>query len=354
MKKILLIEDNLEMRENTAEMLDLAGYRAVTAQNGKEGIELAKREKPDLILCDIMMPEIDGYGVLHVLGKDPEVAGTPFIYLTAKTEKSDIRKGMDLGADDYLMKPFEKAELLNAIETRLKRSLVFKKNYTRDLNGLIQFVQAASKFSLPANLAAEYKVRSYEARDSVYHEDSEPSYIFLVNKGSVKTWRMSQDGKDLITSLYSKGDFLGYLPILEGANYHDSATAMEDTELALMPKHDFLSLIYSRQEVSAAFMKLLVNNIHDNEEQLLNLAYNSVRGRVADALLKLHHKFESNNTINFSREDLAKIVGTSTESLIRALSDMKQEKIIEIKGRGVTILNLPGLESIRKFSINRG
>ncbi len=353
MKKILLIEDNLEMRENTSEMLGLAGYNVVTAQNGKEGIELAKREKPDLILCDIMMPEIDGYGVLNVLGKDPEVTGTPFIFLTAKTEKSDIRKGMELGADDYLMKPFERTELINAIETRLKRSATFKRNYTRDLNGLIQFVQAANKFSLPASVATDYKVRLFQARDTVYNEDSDPSFIFLVNKGKVKTWKMSQDGKDLITGLYSTGDFFGYLPILEGGNYRDSATVIDDSEIALMPKHDFMSLIYSRQEVSAAFMKLLVNNIHDNEEQLLNLAYNSVRGRVADTLLKLHEKFETDHTINFSREDLAKLVGTSTESLIRALSDLKQEKIIEIKGRGVSILNLPGLEKIKKFSINK-
>lgn len=353
MKKILLIEDNLEMRENTSEILSLSNFDVVTAKDGREGIELAKRVKPDLILCDIMMPEIDGYGVLNVLGKDPETAGIPFIFLTAKTERKDIRKGMELGADDYLVKPFEKKELLNAIETRLKRSTVFKKNYTRDLNGLIHFVEAANNFSLPATVATEYKVRTYQPRDTIYFEDSEPNFIFLVTKGKVKTWRMSQDGKDFITGLYAPGDFLGYLPILEAANYRDSATAMEETDLALMPKHDFLSLIYSKQEVSAAFMKLLVNNIHENETQLLNLAYNSVRSRVADALLRLHQKFPTGDVINFSREDLAKIVGTSTESLIRALSDLKQEKIIDIKGRGVTILNQLGLESIKKFSVNR-
>src|SRR5688572_13362054 len=100
MKKILLIEDNTEVRENTSEIISLANYEVLTAENGKVGVELAQKEKPDLIICDIMMPELDGYGVLHILSKKPETAGIPFIFLTAKTEKNDVRKGMNLGADD--------------------------------------------------------------------------------------------------------------------------------------------------------------------------------------------------------------------------------------------------------------
>ena len=107
---------------------------------------------------------------------------------------------------------------------------------------------------------------------------------------------------------------------------------------------------YGKQEVSARFIKMLVNNINEKEEQLLSLAYNSVRGRVADALMKLQKKSAPNTNLSFSREDLANIVGTSTETLIRTLSDLKQEKMIEVDGREVKILNLSGLERIRKFS----
>ena len=106
-KKILLIEDNPEVRENTSEILELAGYDVVTAPNGKLGVEIAQNSHPDLIICDIMMPELDGYGVLHILNKNIDTAGIPFIFLTAKPEKIDIRKGMNLGADDYLTKPFD-------------------------------------------------------------------------------------------------------------------------------------------------------------------------------------------------------------------------------------------------------
>jgi DNA-binding response OmpR family regulator len=350
MKKILLIEDNPDMRDNIAEILDLANYAVVTAENGKIGVDLAKQEKPDLIICDIMMPDLDGYGVLHILSKDSKTAAVPFIFLTAKAEKSDMRKGMNLGADDYLIKPFDKMELLNAIETRLKRSEFFKKNYTRDLSGLVDFIETASKFTLPGTISTDHKLRTYQAKGQVYHEGDEPGTVYFVNKGKVKSWRMSSDGKELITGIYSKGDFLGFNAILEGGNYPDSASAMEDSELALIPRNEFLSLIYSTQEVSARFIKMLVNNINEKEEQLLSLAYNSVRGRVADALIKLHKKSQNNANLSLSREDLANMVGTSTESLIRTLSDFKQEKMVEIDGRDVKIVNMQGLERISKFS----
>ena len=107
MKKILVIEDNLEILENTAEILELANYDVYTAHNGKEGVAQALSKKPDLIVCDIMMPELDGYGVLHMIQKNLELQSTPFIFLTAKTEKDELRKGMSLGADDYITKPFD-------------------------------------------------------------------------------------------------------------------------------------------------------------------------------------------------------------------------------------------------------
>src|SRR4051812_21185932 len=112
MKKILLIEDNDDIRENTAEILELANYKVTTAPDGKRGVESALKNKPDLIICDIMMPELDGYGVLHLLHKNKETRDTPFIFLSAKTERTDIRKGMDIGADDYITKPFVATELL--------------------------------------------------------------------------------------------------------------------------------------------------------------------------------------------------------------------------------------------------
>ena len=122
MKKILIIEDEPEMRRNITMLLRYRGYEPIVAENGRKGLELAQREKPDLILCDVMMPELDGHGVLHALQQDAELALIPFIFLTAKGEKEDLRNGMELGADDYLTKPVANTELVRAIEARLRRS----------------------------------------------------------------------------------------------------------------------------------------------------------------------------------------------------------------------------------------
>ncbi|HKX60262.1 MAG TPA: response regulator transcription factor, partial [Verrucomicrobiae bacterium] len=122
MKKILVIEDEPEMRRNITALLRYYDYEPIAAENGPKGVEAARRTKPDLILCDVMMPEMDGYGVLQTLQTDPELARVPFIYLTAKGEKDDLRCGMNLGADDYLTKPVANADLIRAIEARLRRS----------------------------------------------------------------------------------------------------------------------------------------------------------------------------------------------------------------------------------------
>lgn len=122
MKRILVIEDEPEMRRNITTLLRYNEYETIAAENGRIGIEAARREKPDLILCDVMMPELDGYGVLQAIQADDALAQTPFIFLTAKGEKDDLRSGMNLGADDYLTKPIANAELVLAIEARLRRS----------------------------------------------------------------------------------------------------------------------------------------------------------------------------------------------------------------------------------------
>src|ERR1041385_1579787 len=122
MKKILVIEDEPEMRRNIAALLRFHGYEPLTAANGRQGIEAARREKPDLILCDVMMPELDGHAVLQILQTETPLARVPFIFLTAKGEKEDLRSGMNLGADDYLTKPIPNADLVLAIKTRLRRS----------------------------------------------------------------------------------------------------------------------------------------------------------------------------------------------------------------------------------------
>jgi len=350
-KKILVIEDNPEMRENTAEILELANYKVFEAQNGKEGVKLAGTCNPDIIICDIMMPELDGYGVLHLLGKSENTADIPFIFLTAKSEKEDYRKGMTMGADDYLTKPYDDIELLNIIEIRLKKSERIKHRFERTAQGLNQFITEATAINPIAKLAENKKVKHLEKKDTVYVEGSSPSYIFFLQRGKIKAYKSNDNGKEYITELYKEGDFFGYLDLLQDQPYCESTIALENSEIALIPKDDFFSLLQGNREVASKFIKMLSNEVKDREERLLDLAYNSVRKRVSQALLMLVNRYHNDLSKPFSmavtREDIASMAGTATETVIRTLSDFKEENLIEMKGSHITVLNYRKLETIR-------
>jgi CRP-like cAMP-binding protein/CheY-like chemotaxis protein len=351
MKKILLIEDNLDVRENTAEILTLAQYKVMTAKNGKEGVELAQKEKPDLIICDIMMPVLDGHGVLHLLAKNIETSSIPFIFLTAKAERSDIRKGMEMGADDYLTKPFDDVELLNAIESRLKKNEILKKEFSKSIEGLNEFINEAKGIDSLKKLSEEREIRVYKKKSEIYKEGNYPKGIYFISKGKVKTYQTNELGKELITGLHKDGEFFGYLSLLQDEQYNNSATALEDSEICMIPKEDFFSLIYKNSEISRKFIEILTNNLRENEEQLIKLAYNSVRKRVAEALVKLSDKYKKTGdqifSMNVSREDLANLVGTATETVIRTLSDFKDEHYIEVSGSKITVLNYDKLSRLK-------
>jgi CRP-like cAMP-binding protein len=350
MKKILLIEDNVEVRENTGEILTLAHYDVITAPNGKIGVELAQKENPDLIICDIMMPELDGYGVLHILSKRPETARIPFIFLTAKTEKTDVRKGMTLGADDYLTKPFDDTDLLNAIETRLRKSSLQQKDYPSTAEGLDSFLSDAQHALNLKDFCNEKKTKLYKKKADIFMEGDTPNHIYFIKSGSVKTYKTNLDGKELITNLYKTNDFFGFESLLENSGQQDSAIALEDSELVMIPRHDFLTLMQSHKDVSNTFISLLCKKVAEKEAQLLNLAYNSVRQRTAEALLKMYHHQDSKEALSVPREDLAKMVGTAPESVIRVLSDFKDEGLIEIISGKVRIKSAPKLEQVVKWN----
>jgi CheY-like chemotaxis protein/anti-sigma regulatory factor (Ser/Thr protein kinase) len=136
MKRILVIEDEPALRDSILDILDAENFYAVGAKDGKEGVQAAYEFQPNLILCDVMMPELDGYGVLHHLRENPKTATIPFLFLTAKADKADVRQGMELGADDYLTKPFTHDELLQAIATRLGKQAVVEQQTQEKLDAL--------------------------------------------------------------------------------------------------------------------------------------------------------------------------------------------------------------------------
>lgn len=351
MRKILIVEDNGDVRENISELLELSGYSTITAENGKSGVELAEALLPDLIICDIMMPEMDGYEVLKHLTTNPKTSSIPFIFLTAKSEKSDFRKGMGMGADDYVVKPYSDDELLDAVEIRLSKSDQIKKTFNNTTEGLSSFIDEAKGTKELEKLSNDRKSRLFKKKQHIFLEDNFANVLYFIASGKVKTYMTNEYGKEYITGMHGKGEFIGYKALLENTPYNESAMTIEDSDIVMIPKDDFLKLLYTNRDVAVRFIKMLSNNILEKEEGLLRLAYNSVRQRVAEALLLLQNKYqEKSDDQNFSmavsREDLANIVGTAKESLIRTLSDFKDENLIEIKGSKITLVNAEKLKRI--------
>jgi CRP-like cAMP-binding protein len=177
--------------------------------------------------------------------------------------------------------------------------------------------------------------------------------MFFIKSGSVKVFKSHPDGKELITNIYNPNDFFGFEAILEGGAYQESAVSMQDAEIISIPKADFTTLLHSHKDVSAGFIALLCKKVAEKENQLLNLAYNSVRQRTADALLQVQLLKDTKEAIQISRDDLAKMVGTASESVIRVLSDFKDEGLIEIESGKIKITQPGKLEKVVRWNVAR-
>lgn len=345
-KTILIIEDNNDIRESTAEILELSAYKVLQAANGKIGVELAQQHIPDLILCDIMMPELDGYGVLYLLSKNSDTASIPFIFLTAKAERVDFRKGMEMGADDYLTKPFDDIELLNAIESRFAKREKQQAYFSKSLQNIEHLASRNGSKELQA-LVASRKIRQLKKKQVLYYEGDNPQGIYLVLDGSVKTLKLAEDGRELMTGLYKAEDYLGVNALLLDEAFTETAEAMEESAVCLLPKDTVLTLLNRYPDIGQQFLKILANNIREKEDQLIELAYNSVRKRLAQVLVRLSKQSADPSQFNVSREELATMAGMATETVSRTLSDFKEEKLIEKKGSHVQVLDLNKLQKMK-------
>ncbi len=341
-KKILLIEDDMTVRENTAEILELSNYKVQTASDGQKGVEEALRFNPDIIVCDIMMPELDGYGVLENLSRNPKTQYIPFIFLSAKTDHKDIRKGMDLGADDYLTKPFEEEELISAIESRLAKTAIL--NNRRDQQ---QQKSNLRNFDDLKNHLKSYELKSYETSEVVYDSYKGTNHFYMVEKGVVKTYLIDENGKELITSLYKTDDVFGDFTFKQNAS-KEVAECLEPTQLYCIPKTDFKRFLDSNTKMLYDIIDVLDHNLQDTKNQLLDMAYSSVKRKTAQTIILFTERLKRNKLrqIRISRADLAAVAGIAQESLIRTLSKLKKEGLIEIEGRNIKVLDFEKLEQI--------
>jgi len=351
MKKILLIEDDKSVRENTAELLELANYKVITADNGKNGLLAAKNQIPDLIICDIMMPELNGYGVLQILYKDPETQHIPFIFLSAKTEHKDIRKGMDLGADDYITKPFDESELFSAIESRLAKVAIIKENMnltTTSETNVIFDEEIKNLEHLKNYFYKNVEEYSYQSAEIIYQEGDNSNYIFLIQSGIVKTYKIDEQGKELITALHKEEDFFGFTSFTHNIPYQEFATSIEDTKVLRLTKRNLKHVFEEYPNLTIELVDYLTGNVTEFKDQLLQMAYSSVRKKTANTILQFTKKMKkhTNENIKISRSDLASIAGIATETFIRTLSDFKKEGVIKIKGNNIEIIDIDKLKKM--------
>lgn len=347
-KKILIIEDEAVIRENVAELLELTGYEVETASNGRKGVDKARSFQPDLIACDIAMEGLDGYGVLYILSKEAETAHIPFIFLTSKAEKADWRRGMELGASDYLIKPFEDTELLNIIEIQLEKheKLVESLDGSRD-NGSVM-----NREALEAQLKEDKKLKAYKQKDYLYHEGDYPAFVYLVAEGAVKTYHLTQEGKQFITGIFEAGDYLGYKSVVEDRNHHQYAQTLTDAKVYRIPREEFEQLVTDSAGFTRMILEKASRGLSYSEDRMTQLAYDSVRKRVANQILEIAGTPEGSGglpTIAFSRSDLAGIVGTAKETLARMLAELREDNIIDTEGKMIILRDRTKLKRIAEF-----
>ncbi|SNR66340.1 response regulator [Lutibacter flavus] len=351
MKKILLIEDDIILRETTAEILELENYKVVTAANGKRGAEQARIMLPDLIICDIMMPEMDGYDVFKLLSEDEKTKRIPFIFMSAKTEIKDIRRGMDLGADDYLTKPVEEEQLLSAIESRLAKSellneeLIVEETFEENENSFenIKSIEDLKNYFCDFGETKVYKKGAF-----IYKENENSNFVYLVYKGKVKGVKIDEFGKELIMTIHKDDDLFGFSAIFDHSRNYESAITMEKAEVMVVPKKIVQEILQNNFNLSLNILHLINEHLYEVKDQLLQMAFGSMRRKTAKTILKFANKMrhKPSTSINISRRDLASVAGIATESLIRTLTDLKKEGVIEIEGRNIRIVDIERLESI--------
>ena len=344
MHKVLLIEDNEELRENTAEILELAGYNVITAENGKVGVQKAVQEIPEIIICDIMMPVLDGYGTRQLLNDNDTTRDIPFIFLTAKADKTDFRKGMNLGADDYLTKPFDEIDLLNSIKIRIQKS-------SKKVNEIStqSFAQESLQEFVKQTIRDKNAIH-FEKKEMIYREGDYAGFAYYIVSGKVKTFKVNDDGKELIYDIFKEEDVIGMWDVMKGKDYYDSVSCLEDTEVIKIHKDELQAFIDKNAVDAKSLIQLFAQELQQREDKLISMAYDSVRMRVASALVSLEDVYQKNSggtTFKIQREDLAAMVGTSSESVIRTLSDFKKEGLINIVKSEIYITDSKGLRNFR-------
>ncbi|NOT36031.1 MAG: response regulator [Saprospiraceae bacterium] len=340
--KILVVEDNTEMRENIMEILEISNYEVIGAEDGILGIQAARDFKPDLIVSDVMMPNLDGLGMLKILQQDEALSSTPLIFLSAKTEKDDFRKGMNLGAEDYIVKPFESKDLLEVIEKKLiKYTNLRSQSPTRRLRGV--FNESALLKNTTLNRIIESIPASDIGKNSLlWKPDSHNNTVYFLESGIVKEYINSVAGKDFIINFFIGPAIIGIEKIYQ-QKHETYAEISEHAKIISIPKSSIEELL-EQENLLISYHEFTQHLMGNLQERLSINSYGNVREKVCYHLAQLHQLFKG-EFIHLSREDLACYCGMAKETLIRMLTELKNDKLIQLTSEGIKVLNIQKINS---------
>ncbi|WP_316753021.1 response regulator [Pedobacter gandavensis] len=335
--KILIIADESDSRTSTILLLKMANYDVIEAYNGKQGVNQALTIQPDLILCNTMLPDIDGYMILSLIKKLPQAQNIPFIILASKNDQNEVRKSMIMGADDYLIKPFRNIEILETIEMRLKKRAEQKKRPDSVVNGgnIKNGIESFEK------IITESRLRHFKRKQVIYYQEDSADAIHLIASGSVKTLKTTPDGRDLVTGIYKENEYFGINAYFSAEVHHETAETIEETLLYTFPRAVLDPLIDKFSDLSKKFIGIIAANNLKKEHQLLEFAYFSVRKRMSQLLLRLYPKNNAGvvQWIDISRENLAAMSGMASETVSRVLSDFKKDGLIMRDSNKIMIID---------------
>lgn len=340
MHKVLIIEDNEPIRENLCEILELADYETHAASDGKEGIQLAYQVKPDLILCDVMMPKLDGFGVLKILKENKNTTDIPFIFLTAKGEKEDFRKGMTLGADDYIPKPFDDVELLETVKYRIERS----KRQAKGMSSIKKSDKTIAEELRNAIPQAESK--NINVKEYLFKQDTNPNWLYYIEAGLIKLYHTNEYGKEIIFQIVGPGTYIGFEEIVSDHKYQLSAVCLNDAIVKYYPRNNVEALILEYPSYMVYFSTATIAKYQSSIDRISDMAYDSVRQKVAKSLLYFSN-VRNGLEIIATRDDLANYAGIAKESFVRMLKEFKEEKLISVKDKKIQIEDMETLKSYR-------
>ncbi|MGZ4001428.1 MAG: Crp/Fnr family transcriptional regulator, partial [Mucilaginibacter sp.] len=239
-------------------------------------------------------------------------------------------------------------ELLNAIESRLKKRDLQMNFFSKSLDRLNTLIAKSDGLAELKKIIQERKSRQFKKNQVVYYEGDKGNGLYLVLSGKIKSIKLAEDGRELMTGIFGADEYLGINAVLLNEAYSDTATALEDSLVCLIPKEQIEQLLNLYPEVAREFIKLLSNDIREKEDQLLQMAYHSVRKRMAEAMLRLARQHSTEHeSFKITREDLAAMAGMATETVSRTLSDFKDEGLIDKKGSTITILDLNRLSKMK-------